>query len=215
MPLEDREFREQIEQARAGNVAALGQLLESYRTYLLLVANQEIEAPLRPKVAASDIVQNVFLRARVNLADFRGEGEAEWRGWIRQILLRDLQDMRRRYLETEKRNIAKEVSLNFHPQGQSRDATTRDVVEPRLTPHSSAIVQEEAAILRVALARLTEEYQQVIQLRNWELLSFEEIGARMDRTADAARKLWSRAILRLQTELSHGLSNDATSSHKS
>lgn len=215
MPFEDREFRDHIAQARAGDIGALGELLESYRTYLLLVANQELEPSLRRKVAASDIVQNVFLRARMNLGDFRGEGESEWRGWIRQILLRDLHDVRRSYLETEKRNISKEISLDQRDHAQSCHQRTHEVIEPRLTPHSSAIVQEEAAMLRLALAHLPEEYQQVIRLRNWELLSFDDIGARMSRSADAARKLWSRAILRLQAEMHHCLSNDATSSHKS
>jgi DNA-directed RNA polymerase specialized sigma24 family protein len=41
----------------------------------------------------------------------------------------------------------------------------------------------------------------VVVLRNWDRLPFEEIAVRMERTAEAARKLWSRAIVRLQQEL--------------
>jgi DNA-directed RNA polymerase specialized sigma24 family protein len=38
-------------------------------------------------------------------------------------------------------------------------------------------------------------------LRHEEQLSFEEIGQRMHRTANAARMLWLRAVEQLQNEL--------------
>jgi RNA polymerase sigma-70 factor (ECF subfamily) len=48
---------------------------------------------------------------------------------------------------------------------------------------------------------LPDDYRRVIELRYLEEQSFEEIGARMQRSADAARKLWARAVERLQQEL--------------
>ena len=45
---------------------------------------------------------------------------------------------------------------------------------------------------------LPADEQAVILLRHFEFLSFEEIGHRLDRSPEAARKLWGRAILRLQ-----------------
>ena len=53
-------------------------------------------------------------------------------------------------------------------------------------------------MLEQAMAQLPNDYQQVLRLRNWEQLPFDEIGVRMNRSRDAARKLWSRAILQLQ-----------------
>ena len=35
----------------------------------------------------------------------------------------------------------------------------------------------------------------------YDRLTFEEIGLRLDRSAEAARKLWSRALVRLTQEL--------------
>jgi DNA-directed RNA polymerase specialized sigma24 family protein len=40
-----------------------------------------------------------------------------------------------------------------------------------------------------------------LALRHEEQLSFEEIGQRMQRTANAARMLWLRAVERLQKEM--------------
>ena len=52
-----------------------------------------------------------------------------------------------------------------------------------------------------ALGNLPADYAQVIELRNWELLTFPQIAAKMDRSDEAVRKLWVRAIQRLQLEL--------------
>ena len=76
-----------------------------------------------------------------------------------------------------------------------------DLCAGQRTPRSGAIANEDAALLRAALARLPEQAQQVIKLRSWEQLSFPEIGEKMDRSAEAARKLWSRAVEQLTREL--------------
>jgi len=49
--------------------------------------------------------------------------------------------------------------------------------------------------------RLPEHYRQVIVWRQWEDLSFAEIASRLERSADAARMLFARAVEQLQKEL--------------
>ena len=51
------------------------------------------------------------------------------------------------------------------------------------------------------MARLPPDYRDVLYLRYWEGLSFVQIAGRIGRSADAVRKLWYRAIERLQAEL--------------
>ena len=52
-----------IAEARAGDAATLGRLLELYRNYLRLLARVEIGRRLQGKVDASDVVQEAFLDA--------------------------------------------------------------------------------------------------------------------------------------------------------
>jgi DNA-directed RNA polymerase specialized sigma24 family protein len=54
---------------------------------------------------------------------------------------------------------------------------------------------------QLVVARLSEEHQQALRLRNQEDLSFEEVGRRLGRSAEAARKLWARALARLAEAL--------------
>jgi RNA polymerase sigma factor (sigma-70 family) len=58
----------------------------------------------------------------------------------------------------------------------------------------------DAALCR-ALEQLPDEYRLVVTWRNFDYLPFDEIGRRLGRSAEAARKLWVRAVEHLQQRL--------------
>jgi RNA polymerase sigma-70 factor (ECF subfamily) len=66
-----------LPEARAGSPEALGRALEGCRLYLLALAERELDAGLRAKGGASDLVQETFLEAQRDFARFRGDSEAE------------------------------------------------------------------------------------------------------------------------------------------
>jgi RNA polymerase sigma-70 factor (ECF subfamily) len=181
--------------ARAGSRGALGEALEACRAYLLLIAEEELDHELRGKGGASDLVQETFLEAQRDFARFQGTTPEEWRAWLRRLLLNNLADFTRRYRATAKRGAAREVPLD-DSGGPAEDLEGGD------TPASDrAVAREETEEFHAALARLPDEYRQVIFLRYQEQLSFEEVGGRLGRTPNAARLLWLRAIERLKKEM--------------
>src|SRR5271165_2597361 len=97
--------------ARAGNGAALGQLLELYRSYLGLLARLQIGRRLQGKVDAADLVQDTFLEAHRHFAQFRGAAEAELVCWLRQILAGLLANLLRRYFGARRRDLRLEREL--------------------------------------------------------------------------------------------------------
>lgn len=98
--------------ARAGEREALGQALESCRRYLLLVARGEIDTALQSKASASDLVQETFLDAQRDFAQFQGSTEPELLAWLRQILLHRINKFSRHYRDTAKRQVGREVQLH-------------------------------------------------------------------------------------------------------
>lgn len=66
------------------------------------------------------------------------------------------------------------------------------------TPGERAVTHEEALRLAQAISCLPEVYQQVIQLRHFQRLKFDEIARRMRRSRPAVQMLWLRAIRRLK-----------------
>src|SRR6516164_539208 len=73
-----------IAQAQTGRPFALGQALEAYRLYLLGVAQRELDSALQAKGGASDLVQETFLEAQRDFAQFKGASAAEFQAWSRQ-----------------------------------------------------------------------------------------------------------------------------------
>src|SRR5262249_36055546 len=138
-----------------------------------------------------------FLDAQRDFAQFHENSEAELLAWLRRLLLNNLGHFVRRYRDTHSRSVAREVQP---PADSSSNTTDAGPAATMLSPSGQAIEQEQAQELQRALQRLPEDYRQVITLRYLEGLTFEEIGPRMNRSADAVRKLWSRAMDRLRQE---------------
>ena len=68
-----------------------GRILEGYRSYLKLLARLRLRL-LPGKLDASDIVQDVLLKAHTHQDQFRGQTESEWRAWLRRILANTVTD---------------------------------------------------------------------------------------------------------------------------
>src|SRR5438270_10989211 len=100
-----------LNQARGGDASARDRLFAACRNYLSVVARAEVGTWLQAKVDASDLVQQTLLDAHRGLANFRGGSEAEWLGWLRQILSHNAADFVRHYGETAKRRVAREIRL--------------------------------------------------------------------------------------------------------
>jgi len=177
---------------------ALGELLEGCRQYLLLVANQELDAEVKAKIGASDLVQETFLEAQQDFHRFDGSTEADLLAWLRQILLNNVRDATRRYRETGKREVSREVA-SINDRG-SNGANRQAVSAQTESPSWFARRNENHQAVEQALARLPVHYQQVIELRNLQLRSFVEIGQIMNRSPEAVRKLWTRALKALERE---------------
>jgi RNA polymerase sigma-70 factor (ECF subfamily) len=182
--------------ARAGSAEALGQALEACRRYLLALAERELNPVLRSKGGASDLVQETFLDAQRLFGRFQGDSEAELLAWLRRLLLHNLGDFSRRYQGTGKRDLGREVPLQ---PGSTADGPR--VPADSATPSRVLGQGEQAEALRRAVERLPEDYRAVLAWRYQDDLSFEEIGQRLGRTGNAARKLWLRAVQQLQQEL--------------
>ncbi len=164
-------------------------MLQQFRGYLLAIANEELPEELKGKIGGSDLVQETFLEAQRDFAAFRGQNEELFRGWLRQILRNNLVNATRHYRDTGKRQAAREVRLGEAHQNLPQDQES---------PGARLLHQERDLDLQHALEQLPPQYRQAIQWRNYERLSFEEIGQRLQRSAEAARHLWIRALEKLK-----------------
>lgn len=142
-------------------------------------------------------MQETFLEAQRDFAHFQGTTEKELLAWLRCLLLHNVGNFTRQYRATARRAVDREVVLEADG---SSDAPRPDLAAAVPSPSGQAMEREQAAALHQALERLPANYRQVITLRYLEERSFEEIGQLMNRSPDAARKLWARTMERLRHE---------------
>ncbi len=169
---------------------SLAVIFSSLKTYLSLIAERNLPDDVRAKVAPSDIIQETYLEAERHYRHFKGNSERELIAWLQQILLNNVRDASRRYEERQKRQVCREVPLD---QFNATECADRGESPSRL-----AAANEEALKLHQALAQLPKDYRQVLILRSLERRSLREVSEIMERTEEAVRKLWSRALVQLQ-----------------
>ncbi len=185
-----------VRQAQAGDRAAQGQLLEQYRNYLTLLARVQLGRRLQSKADASDLVQETFLKAYRDFAEFRGTTEAELVAWLQKILAFNLANVMRHY-GARRRDVRLERELAAELDESSR-VLDRGLVATQSSPSERAARREQAVLLADALARLPKPYREVIILRHLEGLSFPQVAVRMERSVDSVKNLWARALGRLR-----------------
>lgn len=189
--------RSRLQAALAGDDAARGALLESYRAWLELLARVEIGRRLQTKVDVADVVQETFLEAHRSLDRFRGTTPTEFSAWLRGILAIRVSLLLRHYFKTQGRDIRREREIDVDLDQSSR-AIDGGLIAFQSTPSEQAVRREQGTLLADALARLPDDYREVIILRHLEELTFPEVAARMDRSLDSVQKLWVRALARLR-----------------
>jgi RNA polymerase sigma-70 factor (ECF subfamily) len=152
---------------------------------------------LQGKVDASDLVQEAFLGAYRDFPDFRGTTEQEFLGWLRQILASLLANLVRHYQGTQRRDVRLERRLALELD-QSSQAIDRGLVAPQSSPSQQAMHREQSVVLTEALARLPDEWRELLILRHLEGLSFPAVAQRVGRTVDTLKKQWPRALAGLR-----------------
>ena len=178
-----------------GSREAQAQLLEAVRPYLLAVVEDELASALRPKLAASDVVQIAVWQAWQNFGDFRGQTRTELIGWLRTILGHCAAGGARRYCGTAKRDVRRERSLD-----QMASEFGGALAESGNSPSGNMMASEERQRMERAVRRLSPRNEQAIRLRSDLGLSFEEMGVALSCSANAARKRWARAVKELGRE---------------
>jgi RNA polymerase sigma-70 factor (ECF subfamily) len=196
----DAEPAHLLQLARQGAAEARGALLENYRSYLELLARVEIGRRLQTKLDTGDIVQETFLEAHRHFPSFRGSTEAELVGWLRGIFSAKLANLVRHFLGTQGRDLRREQALAINLDHSSR-LLDRGLFAAGGTPSQQVARREQGVLLAEALAKLPDDYREVIVLRHLEELTFPEVAARLDRTVDSVQKVWVRALAKLRQSM--------------
>ncbi len=174
--------------------------IEENREYLRVLAAQQIDARVRGKLDASDVVQDVLLKAQAKRDQFRGQTQAEWLGWLRRILQNQLATAYRRYAQ-QCRNVELEASV-VGALSQSSDRLEAWLAASDSLPSVKAARNEQVLLLATALHSLPDDQREAIELHHLQGLSLADVGRVMQRTKPSVAGLIFRAVRGLRTKLS-------------
>ena len=181
------EYSKLIQAARDGRPEALNELLGAVYGYLKFVAAQETWQAYSAQCGLSDLVQKGAVDILKGFPTFKGNCTAEFICWVRMILKNNAVD--------EHRKQQKPVQKAGLIEDDKIAAPSAD------NPLAQAIHRESAADVKAALARLPGHYAEVLRLKTWEGKTCAQIGHQMERSEDAVRKVWCRALVCLRKEL--------------
>lgn len=190
--------------AKAGDELAMEELFTCYQHYLRLLAHGALNPRVQARVTISDVIQETFLHAYQAFDQFRGRTAGEFIAWMRTILASRIADVHEKHLLARRRDVRREVSIETIAAGLSRSSARLEMLavdHAGQSPGSVIDQQERAILLAGAIAELPAAYQQVLVLRHFEGLSFDEIATKLDRSAGAVRMVWLRAIRKMKIQL--------------
>lgn len=173
--------------AREGSQDALNELFEDLAPRLLSFIRLRLGPNLRMQIESQDILQITLLKAFNNLESFEGSRSSSLGGWLAAIARNEIQDQVD-YFRRQRRDVTLQVPLG--PALENLREQLSSVVTRLQT-------RERQQRLERALEELKPEYREVILLRQYEELSFAEIGLRLGKSPDACRMLLARAIAAL------------------
>ena len=169
---------------------------QKYRPVLKSIVAKKLDKELGQKFDGSDVIQDVLNAAQANIDELSSKRPNEIRGYFRRVLLTKIEDLRRRFLKSEKRDIRRELTKQEISSDEFREIAGVDG-----SPLDLMIDQEHLRQVKAAVEALPDEIQNVLTWRFEHGMTFEEIGGRIGRSKDDVRMLIQRCIARLKKQL--------------
>jgi RNA polymerase sigma-70 factor (ECF subfamily) len=189
---DSRETCDLLEQARAGN-AVFDRLFAHHRRALKEAVALRFDQALRTRLDPSDVVQDTYLEAFRRLPDYLVRRPMPFHLWLRKMAYERLIMMRRKHLDASCRAVGHELPL---PEGSSM-LLAQKLLAVDDSPSKQVSQEELAQRVRRALAELSEQDREIVLMRVFETLSYDEIAQLLDIEPATARKRHGRALLRL------------------
>ncbi|MHC4974748.1 MAG: sigma-70 family RNA polymerase sigma factor [Planctomycetota bacterium] len=180
-----------IERLRRGDRGALDPLFARHVPYLRRLVAVRLDPRLRRRLGVSDVVQQAQVDALQRIDQYLADSDQlPFRWWLRRAAHERLHRLERDHLKTARRDVRREVPLP--------DRSSLLLAGQLATPSELASKRELAAGVRRALARLDGPDREVLLMRAFEHLPYDEIGYVLGIAPAAARQRHGRALLRLE-----------------
>jgi len=182
-----------VQQAVAGNAAALKLLLLGARDRLTRSVAAKIPKELRAVFGGEDIVQEAFVEVFRRIEKFEPRGPDSFNRWLSVIALNQLRNAIRHH-RTAKRGGACACGCVDRCVGDSSLDLLDMLAGPGRTPSRCVAREEAVRAVRAAIDSLPEHHRKAVWLVHIEGKAIRDVAQLMGRTDHAVRGLCSRGL---------------------
>lgn len=196
-PASQPESEALIRRAQLGDRDAFDALFDQYRERVIRCARVRISPKIAKKVDPEDIAQETLRIAWQHLGSFDARNAPRLIDWLAHIAENCIRDEVKR-LTNGKRDIDLEVPMRAS-RARGAGSTWLPISGGSGTPSQIVSAQQQQEIYDECLSELREHYREVILLRQYADLSWNEIAQRIGSpSAKAAVQLHGRAMAALE-----------------
>lgn len=185
------EFQALLLRARLGDADALAEVVAVLKPHAERMIRRELQLRRHARSTLgrdrpSDLFQQACVKVVRDFASFKGQTEAEFTAWFREIVRHTCLDGRK-LLYAKKRRAARELPLD------DARCSAEELVDREPTAEDLAEKGEGHEAFRRALEALPVEQRELIERRELRGESLADLAASLHKSADAVRKACSRA----------------------
>ncbi|MCX6928018.1 MAG: sigma-70 family RNA polymerase sigma factor [Verrucomicrobia bacterium] len=187
---------------RGGDLQALAEVFSRERERLWRVIHFRLAEPLRGRLEPDDVLQEAFLAASQRLKHYAGCPATSPFIWLRMIVNQTLIDLHRQHLGAQRRDAAREVSLDGVPYAQATSASVAiQLVGAFTSPSGAAARADMLGLVQTAIEHMDPIDREVLALRHFEELTNSEVAETLGIEEKAASIRYIRALRRLKEVL--------------
>jgi RNA polymerase sigma-70 factor (ECF subfamily) len=189
-----------IERAVGGDESARVELLELYRDHLRRMVAARLDQRIRPRVDASDVVQEALTDAAGQLDAYLRDQPLPFLPWLRQLASEWISKTHRRHLMAQSRSISRELA----PASISDESAVelgRHFVARDTSPSNRMMRHELRDAVMAAVGELSARDREVLLMRHIEKLGTAEIADVLGMAESGVKARLHRALNRLRIKL--------------
>ena len=184
---------------KSGDLEALAELFTRERERLWRVIHFRLAEPLRGRLEPEDVLQEAFLAASQRLKYYVESPATSPFIWLRMIVNQTLVDLHRQHLGAQKRDAAREVSIDRTPYVEATSVSVAiQLVGIFTSPSGAAARADTLGLVQSAIEQMDPIDREVLALRHFEELTNSEVAEALGIEQKAASIRYVRALRRLK-----------------
>jgi RNA polymerase sigma-70 factor (ECF subfamily) len=187
-----------LDEAHAGNVLAMHQLLSRYHDRLCRVIAVRLDRRLAARVDPEDVLQEAMINAAIRLPTYLKHRPVAFYTWLKSLVIDQVIRVHRQHLHAAKRSVRRESLHRERYRFREVIPASEQFQDHESSPAQRAIEREQCTQIHFVLAQLSSEDRKLLWMRHARQMSYRAIANQQATSEEAAKSRIRRAHSRVR-----------------